>query len=132
MPKSSRSTRREIINKLLRLGIASPKNAEFVLRYLLGDDPAPTNSSQKDILDRLETFVNAGEDIVVDLRMHNGKVLRYDEFWSIASKYIEDKTAVSDRRHDTSDGEGDIVVHEAIANSYSQIYRSCIDVYVYM
>ena len=33
----SRNTRREVKNKLLRLGIISPRNAEFLLRDLLGD-----------------------------------------------------------------------------------------------
>ena len=55
-------------NKLLRLGITSPKKAEFVLRDLLGDSSAPTNSSERASLNRLNTFVNAGEDIV---KMYN-------------------------------------------------------------
>ena len=91
----SRSIRWEI----KKLTFKATKNAEFVPQDLLHDDSAPTNSSQKDIHDRLKTFVNAGEDIV-DLRMHNSRVPRYDEFWSLVSKYIEDRTAVSDRRHD--------------------------------
>ena len=106
----TRSTRREVKNKLLRLGITSPKKAEFVLRDLLGDSSAPTNSAERASLNRLNTFVNAGEDIVLDLRLNNGKVPRFEEFWSIVAKYMEDKTAVCDRRHNSSDNEGDVVV----------------------
>ena len=59
----SRNTRREVKNKLLRLGVFSPRNAEFLLRDLLGDQSAPTNTSEKESLIRLDTYVNAGEDI---------------------------------------------------------------------
>ena len=92
---------------------------------MLGDDSAPTTKDQKEIHNRLETFVNSGEDIVVDLRLHNGKVTKYEEFWSVVSKYIEDKTTVCDRRRDSSDGEGDVVVYmaEFLRRNVPSLYR---------
>ena len=107
---------------MLSLGITSPKNADFVLKDLLRDDSAAMTKDAKELQDRLNIFVNSGEDIIVDLRCNNGKVPKYEEFWSVVVKHIEDMTAVNDRRHDSADGNGDVVVYIAMASSYAEIY----------
>ena len=63
---------------------------------------------------------------VIDLRTNNAKIPQFEEFWSIAAEFIEDKTAVSDGRHNSSDDQGDIVVYMAMANSYADMYRQCV------
>ena len=72
--------------------------------------------------------MNAGEDIVLDLRENNGSVPKYENFWAVVAEYIEDKTAVSDRRHNSSDDEGDVVVYMAMTNSYADMYRLCVEI----
>ena len=92
------------------------------MRDPLGDYYTPTNASERESLIRLNTYINAGEDIVIDRRSINGKIPQFKEFWSIVAEFIEDKTAVSDRRHNSLDDQGDIVVYMAMANSYADMY----------
>ena len=82
----------------------------------------PSDSNQREILSRLETYISGGEDIAVDLRK------KYGHFWGVVAEYIDDKTAVDDRRHSPSSGDGDIVVNMALALSYADLYRTCVDI----
>ena len=72
--------------------------------------------------------MNACEDVVLYLKENNGRVPKYEDFWVIVSEYIEDKTTVSDRRHNWSDDEGDVVVYMAMANSCADMYRLCVEI----
>ena len=83
---------------------------------------------QKEILNRLNAYVSTGEDIAVDLRQNNGAIPKYEDFWKIVAEYIEDKTAVDDRRHASSTGDGDVVVNMALALSYADLYRTCCEI----
>ena len=73
---------------------------------------------------RFNRYVQLGEDIIHDLNENNGTVPKFDGFWDIVQKYIDDKTSVDDRRHCSSSGD-DIVVHMAVATSLADIYRQC-------
>lgn len=48
--------------------------------------------------------------------------------WNIVAVYIDDKTAVDDRRHCTSlnsSGDDDVVVNMALATSLADLFRQC-------
>ena len=69
------STKKEIKEKLSKLGIVKPHQASYVIKDLLGDSSAAENENQRDILERHNIAIAADEDIVVDLRSNNGKKL---------------------------------------------------------
>ena len=54
----------------------------------------PLHANQREIMQRLHTAVTSGENIIVDLRAHNGAKERYDRFWEIVREIIEERTAV--------------------------------------
>ena len=64
----SRAMKTEIWNKILKLGIVKPCQANFLIKDLLGDQSAASDDSQSNIFHRLKIAIESGEDIVVDLR----------------------------------------------------------------
>ena len=122
----TRQDKREIKERLKKIGVIKPHKAEFLIRDLLGDVSKDLNKCQHEILQRLNTFISTGEDIIVDLWCNNGKVPKFDEFWSIVSSFIEDKTAEDGRRHSAPDNEGSVVVNITLAYSYADLFRQCI------
>ena len=126
----TRQDKREIKERLKKIGVIKPHKVEFLIRDLLGDVSKDLNKCQREILQRLSTFISTGEDIIVDIRRNNGKVPKFDEFWSIVSSFIEDKTAEDDRRHSAPDNEESVVVDMDLAYSYADLFRQCIfDIY---
>ena len=91
--------KKDVKLKLLRLGIVKPHLAKFALKDLLDDESAPDSDSQREILNKLEVYGTAGEDIILDLRKNNDRKPKYEVFWNIVGNFISDKTAVDDRRH---------------------------------
>ena len=120
----SRATQKSVRNTLHRIGITKPQRAEYLLRTLLGDASAPNDQNQKGILERLNRYVSLGEDIICDLRQNNGRIPKYGSFWEIVDEFIQDKTAIDDRRH-SSESSGEVVVSMAITASYADMYRQC-------
>ena len=64
----SRAMKTEIQNKILKLGIVKPCQANFLIKDLLGDQSAASDDGQSNIFRRLKIAIESGEDIVVDLR----------------------------------------------------------------
>ena len=64
----SRAMKTEIRNKILKLGIVKPCQANFLIKDLLGDQSAASEDSQSNTFHRLKIAIESGEDIVVDLR----------------------------------------------------------------
>lgn len=127
-----RSTKREIKEKLRTLGIVKPHQASYIIKDLLGDSSAAENENQRDILERLNIVIAAGEEIAVDLRSNNGKKPTFDAFWGVVAEHIDEKTAVDDRRHSASSASSEnndkVVVNMAFALSYADLYRTCIKI----
>ena len=92
----TRQDKREIKERLKKIGFIKPHKAEFLIRDLLRGVSKDLNKCQREILQRLNTFISTGEDIIVDLMRNNGKVPKFDEFWSIVSSFIEGKTDEDD------------------------------------
>ena len=123
----NRDTKRELKKQLLMLGVTSSKHTEFLMQDILGDNSAP-NEDQQNSLERLTHFMNSGDDIIIDLRANNGKCPKFDDFWEVLANFIEEKTAVKDRRHNNSDGEGELVLNLAMENSYADMYWQCVEI----
>ena len=79
----SRAMKTEIWNKILKLGIVKPCQANFLIKCLLGDQSAASDDSQSNIFQRLNKAIEFGEDIVVDLHLNNGGKLKFEEFWQV-------------------------------------------------
>ena len=109
---------------LHRIGIVKPYKAEYIIKTLLGDASAPVNDISASISARFNWYIQLGEDIIQDLRENNGAIPKFDGFWDIVEKYIDDKTAVDDRRHCSSSG-NDIVANMALATSLADLFRQC-------
>ena len=71
----------EIRNKILKLGIVKPCQANFLTKNLLGDQAAASDDSQSNIFHRSNIAIESSEDIVVDLRRNNGCKPKFEEFW---------------------------------------------------
>ena len=104
--------------------MVKPRIAEFLIKDIYGYASMPDDSNQRNILNRLEAYTSTGDNISVELRENNGVIPRYDDFWKIVATHIE-KTAVDDRRHSSSSGDGDLVVNMALALSYADLHRTC-------
>ena len=113
---------------LHRIGIVKPYKAEYLIRTLLGDASSPHDSKQACILQRFNQYLSLGEDIICDLRENNGSKPHFDAFWDIVKEYIENKTAVDDRRWGCEVDGGDTVVTMSVAASLSDMYRQCIKI----
>ena len=70
----TRQDKGEIKERLKKVGVIKPHKGEFLIRDLLGEVSKDLNKCQRGILQRLNTFISTGEDIIVDLRLNNGKV----------------------------------------------------------
>ena len=51
----------------------------------------------------------------------------YENFWDVVSKFLDDKTAIDERRHDEVTAGGDVINYMAIAISLCDMYRQCVD-----
>ena len=121
----TRAMKQEIQGKILYLGIIKQHQARYIIKDPIGDDSAPNDETDKNISDRLDTVICSGNDIVVDLRKNNGKKPKFDSFWDVVADFIEEKTAIDDRRH-TSVSDNEVVVNIAVANSHADMCRQCI------
>ena len=72
--------------------------------------------------------MNSSDDIIIALRANNGKCPKCDDFWEVVANFIAEKTAVNNRRHNNSDGEGELVLNLAMANSYADMYQQCVEI----
>ena len=100
----TRSMRQDFINMYGRL---TPSTPPYVLRdiykALTKDQCASCTTNQKEIDMRIkEALESEDADIIVDLREFNGRSTdRYKVFWEICETYLNECTAVHDRRHDS-------------------------------
>ena len=75
--------RKEIQFKLKQLGVVKPDIAIFIIKDLLSNQATCSSQNEKEILERLNTAISCGEDIIVDLRKNNGAAPKFDEFWEV-------------------------------------------------
>jgi len=98
----TRIMRQNFINMYGRL---MPKTPPYILRdiykELTGDQSGSRTSNEKEIDQRIREAVELEDpDIIVDLRHNNaGQTEKYTEFWKVCESYLNECTAVHDRRH---------------------------------
>ena len=121
----NRSMKHDIKTKLLKLGIVKPNEAIYVMKELMGDKSAAETENQREVLGRLQIFMSAGEEIIVDLRKNNGSKPKYEEFWKIVGEHIDEKTAIDDRRHSAAENTSFSTnsIPSTSTNEHSQVYR---------
>jgi hypothetical protein len=88
----------------LILGIPT-KNHQVRTLYqeLTGDSSSANNMTEKQVMLRVKQLLINGDDkIVVDLHSFNkGRPEQYAEFWKHVKQFLEEHTAVDNRRHGT-------------------------------
>ena len=79
----SRAMRKEIQQKLKRLGLVKAHQAVFIMEDHLGDDSANNSENQCAVLHKFDIAVSCGEDIIVDLRKNNGSKPNLEKSWEV-------------------------------------------------
>ena len=104
--------------------------SEFRAIYaeLTGDCSVADNTKLKEVDDRMRLIMKTADpSIIRDLRVNNSRKAKYDSFWDVAEKKIEELQAavVDDRRHsDTQDGE--VISYMALVISVRDLYEQCV------
>ena len=95
---------------------------------LTGDCSVADNTKLKEVDDRMKLIMKtADSSIIRDLRVNNSRKAKYDNFWDVAEKKIEELQAavVDDRRHsDTQVGEA--ISYMALVISVRDLYEQCV------
>ena len=60
-----------------------------------------------------------------DLRKDNASKIKYDQFWDIAQKQIDEMTAVNDRRHSAGSSLSGEVLSTWLSISAPDLYNNC-------
>ena len=91
-------------------------------------DQSVTNTKITKVVDeQLKTIMhNLTPDLAKGLRVNNTRKSKFDEFWDICSKILQELTAVNNHRHCTASQEtGDVIVHMSVAISARSLYNTC-------
>ena len=103
--------------------------AEFRVIYaeLTGDQSVCETKITKEVDEPLKTIMhNLTPDLAKDLRVNNTRKSKFDEFWDICTKILQEFTTVDDCRHCTASQEsGDVIVHMSVAISARSLYDKC-------
>ena len=98
----TRAMRKEFVSSYgCLMNNTKPVVLRAVYRELTGDSSAPNALTDSEIDARLQTAVSMEDvDIVVDLReLNEGTTRKYDVFWTKCKEFLQEATAVPDRRH---------------------------------
>ena len=91
-------------------------------------DQSATNTKITKVVDeQLKTIMhNLTPDLAKGLRVNNTRKSKFDEFWDICSKILQELTAINNHRHCTASQEtGDVIVHMSVAISARSLYNTC-------
>ena len=91
-------------------------------------DQSATNTKITKVVDeQLKTIMhNLTPDLAKGLQVNNTRKSKFDEFWDICSKILQELTAVNNHRHCTASQEtGDVIVHISVAISARSLYDTC-------
>ena len=98
----TRAMRREFVNTYGRFtGSTKPVVLRNIYRELTGDASGSSTTNESAIDQQLKGALSFEDvDILVDLREANeGRLGKYDTFWTKRKEYLQECTAVPDRRH---------------------------------
>ncbi len=104
-----------------------PYQARATNKLLSGDKYISENKLSKEMDKRVQAVLeNADKDvIIVDLHKNSGRPQRFQQFWEIVDRFLEDITAVDDRKHDNISSEGDVITHSKFHVRYVQTGETC-------
>ena len=60
-----------------------------------------------------------------DLQVNNGRTPKYDKFWDLVNRQLEEMQAVDDRRHSHSNEDGLVVANVAVTISAPDLCKKC-------
>ena len=98
----TRAMRKEFINAYGRFtSSTNPYVLRSIYRHLTGDASGSCTTDEAAIDQRLKEAISHEDlDIIVDLRkLNEGRVGKYDTFWTKCNEYLQECSAVPDRRH---------------------------------
>ena len=105
----------------------SASQFRLIYKELTGDNSCNENKKSKEYDERVKLILKHGDPTLSrDLRKNNAAKSKYDQFWDIAQKTIDEMTAVNDRRHACgSSTSGEVAVNMALAISASDLFSKC-------
>ena len=106
----------------------SPAEFRAIYSELTGDCSVSDNTKSVQVDERMRMVIKTADPAILrDLRINNSRKAKFDTFWDVTSKKIEElqALAVNDRRHaETTDGE--VVSNMALAISARDLYEQCV------
>lgn len=97
----TRAMRKQFVHDFQLFVHMEPKVMREMYRCLTGDSSASTNLSEATVDERIQRILQLQDpDILPDLRHFNeGRPEKYQVFWEYCKKFIEECSAVDERRH---------------------------------
>ena len=114
------------LENLIILDKISPAQFRMLYRELTGDCSVSDNSQSKQCDERWQTIIKHAETgMLRDLQVNNGRTPKYDKFWDLVNRQLEEMQAVDDRRHSYSNESGLTVTNMTVAISAPDLYKKC-------
>ena len=90
----------DFINKFTKVTGSKPAVLQAIWSYLCSEVGSAENTAEEEVNERVASFL-LESDLIYDLRSRNGRPhdTSLDLFWSELQKYLDDVTAVHERRH---------------------------------
>ena len=93
----------DFINKFTKVTGSKPAVLRAIWSYLCSEVGSAENTAEEEVNERVASFLLESDDtdLIYDLRSKNGRPhdTSLDPFWSELQKYLDDVTAVHERRH---------------------------------
>ena len=85
------------LTNLIMLEKISPTQFHMLYRELTGDCSVSDNSQSKQCDERWQTIIKHAEaGMLRDLQVNNGRIPKYDKFWDLVNRQLEEMQAVDD------------------------------------
>ena len=114
------------LTNLIMLDKILPAQFRMLYRELTSDCSVSDNSQSKQCDERWQTLTKHAETgMLRDLQVNNSRTPKYDKFWDLVNRQLEEMQAVDDRRHSHTNKDGLVVTNMAVAVSAPDLYKKC-------
>ena len=114
------------LTNLIMLDKILPAQFHMLYREWTRDCSVSEYSQSKQCDKRWQTIIKHAEaGMLRDWQVNNGRTPRYDKFWDLVNRYLEEMQAVDDPRHSHSNEDGLVVTNMAVAISTPDLYKKC-------
>ena len=104
----------------------SPAEFRALYKELPGYERVSNDSNAKDVDERVHCIMhNIDPTLARDLQVNSSCKGKFDKFWDVRQRVLDDITSVDERRHATRTEDGDIVVNISIAISVRDLFERC-------